>query len=74
MQVNICRVLFPVQNGLKEGDALSSLLSNVTLEGCGGKVQENYEESRSVEHVGFRSLIVVLIYHTRCEIVSTGLS
>jgi hypothetical protein len=33
---------FPVQNGLKQGDALSSLLSNFALEYAIKKVQENY--------------------------------
>jgi hypothetical protein len=32
---------FPIQNGLKQGDALSPLLSNVALEYAIRKVQEN---------------------------------
>jgi hypothetical protein len=32
---------FPIQNGLKQGDALSPLLSNFALEYSIGKVQEN---------------------------------
>jgi hypothetical protein len=32
---------FPIQNGLKEGDALSPLLSNFTLECAGRNAQEN---------------------------------
>jgi hypothetical protein len=31
---------FPIQNGLKQGDALSSLLFNITLEYAIRKVQE----------------------------------
>jgi hypothetical protein len=34
---------FPIQNGLKQGDALSSLLSNFALEYTIRKVQENQE-------------------------------
>jgi hypothetical protein len=33
--------MFPFQNGLKEGDALSSLLLNFALEYAVMKVQEN---------------------------------
>jgi hypothetical protein len=32
---------FPIQNGLKQGDALSPLLFNFALEYATGKVQEN---------------------------------
>jgi hypothetical protein len=33
--------IFPIQNGLKQGDALSPLLSNFVLEYAIRKVQEN---------------------------------
>jgi hypothetical protein len=42
-KVRICKHLsesFPVQNGLKQGDALSPLLSNFALEYAIQKVQE----------------------------------
>jgi retron-type reverse transcriptase len=35
---------FPIQNGLKQGDALSPLLCNFTLEHAIRKVQENQME------------------------------
>jgi hypothetical protein len=56
--------VLPVQNGLKQGDALSPLLLNFSFEGSGRKVPENYEESGSTEHIRFRSAILMLIYHT----------
>jgi hypothetical protein len=38
--VNFC-LTFPIQNGLKQGDALSPLVFNVGLEYAIRKVQEN---------------------------------
>jgi hypothetical protein len=46
--VKVCHVL-PVQNGLKQGDALSPLLLNFALKGSGRKIPENYEESGSMD-------------------------
>jgi hypothetical protein len=43
-KVRICKhlsVSFPIQNGLKQGDALSPLLSNFALEYASKKFQEN---------------------------------
>jgi hypothetical protein len=43
-KVRVCKLLsdkFPIQNGLKQGDALSPLLFNFALERAIRKVQEN---------------------------------
>jgi hypothetical protein len=41
MSVNIRLITFPIQNGLKNGDALSPVLFNFALGYAIGKVQEN---------------------------------
>jgi hypothetical protein len=44
---------FPVQNGLKQGDALSPLLFNFALEYVISKVQEDQLALKLMAHISF---------------------
>jgi len=54
--------VFPVKNGLKEGDALSPLLFNFALVYTIGRVQVNQDGLKLKVHISFWFMLMMLIY------------
>ena len=55
-------VMFPSRNSWKEGDALSSLLFNSTLEYAIRRVQVNQNGLKPMVHISFWFILMMLIY------------
>jgi hypothetical protein len=57
--------MFPIKNGLNEGDALSSLLFSFALEYAIRKVKANHSCYNSTVHIGSLFMLMMLIYRVK---------
>jgi len=54
--------MLPVNNELKQGDALSPLLLNFSLECAVRRVQVNQDDLKLMVHISFWFMLMILIY------------
>ena len=65
--------MFPIRNGLKQGDALSLLLFKFALEYAFRRVQVNQDDLTLNGTLSFRFMLIMLIYWEEVACKETGL-